>query len=112
MTDLEARLERALKVDGLAPRDPMFRIEILMRRERVAMRRQLVAAGGVALGAAILTPFILWGIGALLGASELRLAVIGVCAAALTLAFVGPYVGTPSLLRSLSARLRSPFTGR
>ena len=112
MTDLEARLERALKAGAPAPRDPMFRIEILMRRESVAMRRRLLAAGGVALGAAILTPFILWAIGSLLGASELRLVVIAIGAGVLTLGFVGPYIGTPSVLRALSARFRSPFTGR
>lgn len=111
MTDVEARLERALKADAPATRDPMFRIEILMRRERAAMRRRLAAAGVVALVAAILTPFILTAIGALLGASELRLVVIGIVAALLTLAFTAPFIGTPSMLSGLRARLRSPFTG-
>jgi hypothetical protein len=54
VTEVEARLERALKTDGVPPRDPMFRIEVLARRERAAFRRRLLLVSAKALGAVIL----------------------------------------------------------
>lgn len=55
MTGLETRLDSALKADAAVPRDPMFRIAILMRRERKLFRRQLLTGALMSLGAAILT---------------------------------------------------------
>ena len=44
MTDLDARLTAALQADALPERDPLFRIEVLRRRERARFRRQLLLA--------------------------------------------------------------------
>ena len=41
MTDLETRLDHALKADDPAPRDPMFRIALIERREKAAFRKQV-----------------------------------------------------------------------
>jgi hypothetical protein len=93
VTDLEGRLERALKADDPAPRDPMFRIEILARRERAALRRRLLTAGAVALGAAILAPLGLGVIDALAGAGTGRLVALTAASAALVAFLAAPWLG-------------------
>ena len=104
MTDLEARLEQALKADDPAPRDPMFRVEILMRRERAAFRRRLLAAAVTALGVAILAPLGLGAIGELVGAGPMRLAAVAAAGVVLTVFLAAPYVGALPALRSLAGR--------
>jgi hypothetical protein len=44
VTDLDARLTAALQADTPPGRDPLFRIEVLQRRERARFRRQLLLA--------------------------------------------------------------------
>ena len=41
MSDLETRLTEALHADAPAARDPMFRVEVLVRLERARFRRRL-----------------------------------------------------------------------
>ena len=41
MTDLESRLNAALAADRPPARDALFRLEVLVRRERARFRRQL-----------------------------------------------------------------------
>ena len=54
MTDLESRLNAALGADPPA-RDALFRLEVLVRRERARFRRQLTLSLVAVLAAAILT---------------------------------------------------------
>lgn len=54
MSDLDTRLDQALKAGAPAPRDPMFRIAVMARRERADMRRRLGMAMAAAAGVAIL----------------------------------------------------------
>ena len=112
MSDLDARLERALQAEAATAADPMFRVEVMMRRERRAFRKRLVAASGQALAAAVLTPFVLWAIDQLLGTGEARLLAMVLYAATLTAVFAGVHVRTPAAVRALSARLGSAFSGR
>jgi len=105
MTDLEARLEHALKADVPAPRDPMFRIEILVRRERAAFRRRLLTGGAIALGAAILAALGLAAVDQLVGAGPGRLAAVAAAGVMLTGLLTAPYMGAP--LRGLAGRWRA-----
>ena len=111
MSDLEQRLEHALKAHAPAPRDPMFRIEILMRREQAAFRRRLLTGGAMALGTGILTSLGLGVIGALAGVDAERLAAV-VAVGVVMAGVLAPHLASASVLRPLGARLRSPFTGR
>ena len=54
MTELDTRLDKALKADTPPALDPMFRIRVLERREQAAVRRRLVAGSVLAFGVAIL----------------------------------------------------------
>ena len=79
MSDLEARLERALVADDPAPLDPMFRIEIMLRRERAMFRTRLLTGVAMALGAAILAMLGLGAAGQLAGVPRLAMiAAVGV----------------------------------
>ena len=52
MTNIDDRITAALQHDAPPPRDPVFRIQLLERRERQRFRRQIQQA--VAGGAAVL----------------------------------------------------------
>jgi hypothetical protein len=108
MTDLEARLDQALKADKPAPRDPMFRIEILVRRERAVFRRRLIAGGAMALAAAILASLGLVAIDDLIGPGPARLVAVAAAGALLTVCLAAPYLGSLAALRSLAGRWRLP----
>lgn len=100
MTDLETRLQRAIKAGDSAPRDAMFRIDVLVRRERSLFRRRLLAAVATASAAAILGVLLL---GAAGSGPTLLAAATGV---ALTLLAAVPHAYTLSTLRDLAARWR------
>ena len=103
MTDLEARLDRALKAQGPPPRDPMFRIEVMVRRERAVVRRRLLAACALALGVAILGALGLL-VTETLADGPQRLAVLAMVGAALMALLATPYLGAAGALRGLRAR--------
>jgi hypothetical protein len=120
MTDLEARLDRALKAGDPAPRDPMFRIEVLLRRERAVLRRRL-ARTAVALAAAVALAFIgLAVVDGLVGPGPVRQALIVAGAVILTavLAATGAEAPPRALARhwlasvSWTLRTMSPRRGR
>lgn len=103
MTDLEARLDQALKADAPPTRDPMFRIAVLERRERAAFRRRILAGSGLAFGAAILAALGLAAAEGLPNGPE-RLAALAAIGAALTALLAGPHLGGAQALRNLLAR--------
>lgn len=107
MTDPETRLNLALRADGLESRDPMFRLEILERRERAAFHRQLLAAGAKAFAAAILAALGLGAIDELLGGGAAWLAAVTAVGVVVTAVLAAPYAATASTLRSLLERWRT-----
>jgi hypothetical protein len=83
MNDLETRLTAALHADAPPARDPVFRVEVLMRLERARFRRRLgrtlVVAGVLAVLAAMNAP----AIDAWMAADSQRLWVVSLAAAAM-----------------------------
>ena len=58
MTNIDERIAAALQHDAPPPRDPLFRIQLLERRERQQFRRhvlQVLAGGGAVLVVSALT---------------------------------------------------------
>jgi hypothetical protein len=53
LTDLEARLEAALRAPAAPARDPAFRVETLLRHEKALFRRKLMICCAVALAAVL-----------------------------------------------------------
>lgn len=92
MTDIETRLDEALKAGAPPPRDAMFRIEVLVRRERAQFRRWLLSAGAMAFVAGLL--------GVLVGVGAERLALIATAILALTAGLVAPWVETRPTVRN------------
>jgi hypothetical protein len=103
MTDLETRLDQALKADAPPARDPMFRILVMERRTQAVLRRRLVAGFGLALCAAVLAALGLMIAQTLLHGTE-RLTAVAMIAAALTVLLAAPYFGGRAALRGLAAR--------
>jgi hypothetical protein len=102
MTDLEARLDQALKAGAAPARDPMFRILVLERRERTALRRRLATGAALALAAAVLAAL---GIGLLEALPDVdRLAAIAAAGALLTALLAAPHLGGRAALNSLAAK--------
>ena len=54
MSDLEDRLELALRAEAAPARDPAFRVETVLRHEKALFRRQLLACCALAAGAILL----------------------------------------------------------
>ncbi len=107
MTDLESRLDEALKADGPPPRDPMFRIAVMVRRERAALRRRLLAGCGLAFGAAILAAL---GMQVLQVVPDAERLTAGVVAGAVLAALLAaPWLGGAPSLRGLLARASSVY---
>lgn len=102
MTDIETRLDQALKAGGSPARDPMFRIAVLERRERAALPRRLMTGGALAFGAAVLAALGVGLLEALPGVD--RLGGIAAAGALLTALLAAPHLGGRTALRSLAAR--------
>jgi len=103
MTDLETRLDQALKADAAPARDPMFRIQVMERRGRAALRRRLIAACGLALGAAMAGALGLAVTQTVLSGTQL-LAATAAIAAALTAVLAVSHLGGGAVVRGLAAR--------
>jgi hypothetical protein len=103
MTDLDTRLDQALKADAAPGRDPMFRIRLLERREQASLRRRLWAGCGAAFGAAVVGALGLAVTQTVLNGTEL-LAATAAIGAAMTAAVAAPYLGGRATLRNLAAR--------
>ena len=101
MTDLETRLDRAFKADGPPARDPMFRLAVLERRERTALRRKVLASGVLAFVAAVLAALCVGQLDLVPGGQ--RLAAIATAAALLTALLAAPHLGGRAALRALAA---------
>lgn len=80
MSELEHRLDQALKAGAPASRDPMFRIAVMARRERAAMRRRLGMAMAASAGVAVLAALAVSLCGDLLRPGPERLAILAVFA--------------------------------
>ena len=103
MTDLETRLDQALKAGAPAARDPMFRIQVMERRERATLQRRLLTACALAFAAAVLAALVLALAQSVLDGEE-RLAAIAVIGVALTALLAAPHLGGGAALRGLAAR--------
>jgi hypothetical protein len=101
MSDLDTRLQQALRAEAAPPRDPLFRIEIMLRRERKALRGRMLTSGAMVLTAAILAPFGLAAIDELFAPGYSRLLADALAAAALLAAIAAPLLPLrlPRLLR-------------
>jgi hypothetical protein len=106
MSDLETRLDNALKADALPARDPMFRILVMERRTQAALRRRLLTGLVLAFGAAVLAALALMATRTLLQGPE-RLAAVAAIGAAVTALLAAPYLGGRAALGALAARASS-----
>jgi hypothetical protein len=107
MTDLEARLEHALQAGGAPAPDPMFRIQILMRRERSAFHRRVLIGCTTALAAAVLLALGLGVIDALASPGTELLARLAGAVLTLAALFALPSTGMLPALRSLAGTWRA-----
>jgi hypothetical protein len=82
MSELEQRLGAALGADAPPARDALFRLEVLVRRERARFKRQLGRALAAVFAAALLVGVNAQAIGAWIGADSARIVVMAALAAA------------------------------
>jgi hypothetical protein len=86
MSELEQRLGAALGADAPPARDALFRLEVLVRRERARFKRQLGRALAAVFAAAVLVGLNAQTFGAWIGADPVRLVVVAALAAGAALA--------------------------
>jgi hypothetical protein len=106
MTDIESRLEQAMKVDDLASHDPLFRIGILVRRERAAARRRVLSGVTMALGIAILAALGLIVVGKLIGTGAEPPMSVTAAIAMLAVLLAASYAGGLLVMQSFFQRWR------
>jgi hypothetical protein len=107
MSDLDTRLDEALTADAPAARDPMFRIQVMLRRERRAFRRQLLAGAAMTLAVAILAALGAVAVDVLVGPGPDRPALMALTAVVLMLALAGAGLRRLGLLRGIPRSLQA-----
>ena len=109
MTDLESRLNAALGADAPPTRDALFRLEVLVRRERARFRRQLTLTVAAALAVAILVALNARAIAVWAGAGPERLAILAVLATGAVVALIGTPLAALPGVRTVVQRVERWF---
>jgi hypothetical protein len=107
VTELDTRLQRAFVADASPATDPLFRVQVIMRRQREALRRRLVDALGFGSISALLAVLALQTADEVVESSSVRLGVTGIVAIGYVLIVTCRYLGIPLFVQVLSARIRS-----
>lgn len=110
MTDLESRLNAALGADAPPARDALFRLEVLVRRERERFRHQVMRALIVVLASAIVVGLNARAILGWAGGDPGRLAVVAVLATAAVIALTGAPLATLPGVRALRQSVENWFS--
>lgn len=111
MSDLETRLDNALAAQTPA-RDPMFRVQLLLRRERAAFRRRLVGGALMALAVAVTAALGLGMLGRTTGPGPLWAALVAGMGVVMTAALMMSVAGARPAFGSLASRVRARLGGR
>jgi hypothetical protein len=107
MTELETRLQRTFAADASPATDPMFRLQVILRRQRAVLRRQLVEALGFACVSAVVAVLVLQAVDEVVQSRSARLVVTAILAMGYVVVFTRRYLGVPLSVQVLSARVRS-----
>lgn len=109
MTDRESRLNAALGADAPPVRDALFRLDVLVRRERAWFRRQLTLTVAAVLAAAILVGLNAQALGAWAGGDNERLIAVAALATAAVVALIrAPLAALPGV-RTFAQRVERWF---
>jgi hypothetical protein len=104
MTDLDARLTDALRADAPPERDPVFRLDVLVRLERVRFRRRLAATLTLACAAGVLVAMNARAIEAWMAVDIWRAWIVAAVAFAAVFALPGfPIEATPGVRTAVRA---------
>ena len=106
MNDLETRLQAALAAQA-PQRNPMFRIQILLRREQAAFRRRLLAGIVMALAIAVAAALGLGMLGRAAGTGPLWALLVAGAGVVMTAALLISVAGARPALGGLAQRVRA-----
>jgi hypothetical protein len=107
VTELDRRLQRAFAADAAPAADPLFRVQVILRRQRAALRRQLAEAFGGLCLCALLAALVLQSLDEPAGAIKLRFTVATLLAMGTGALLVHRYLEVPWLGHLMSAKVRS-----
>lgn len=105
MADLETRLQRALAADAPPAADPLFRVQVILRQERAALRRQLAEALRVACVCSLLAVLLIQALDEIVESTGVRLLVIAILVQVYVAFFACRFLGVPPLVQLLRAWL-------
>src|SRR5262245_16509350 len=109
MSELDARLTAALQADAPPERDPLFRVELLMRQERARFKRRVVLTIAVACVAAVLAALNVRAAEAWMAVDVSRVALVAIGATAVVFALPGVPIETLPGARTLASLLERWF---
>jgi hypothetical protein len=107
MTDLETRLQRAFAADAPPATDPLFRVQVILRRQHAALLRQIAEVIGFACVGALVAALVLQALNEVTESTSARLVATAMLAMVYVGIFTHRYLGVPLFVHSLSARIRS-----
>lgn len=107
MADLETRLQRAFAADAPPATDPLFRVQVILRQQRAALRRQLAEGFRYACACSVLTVLVLQVVDEVGESARVRLVVTAILALSYMAIFTRRYLGMPSFVHLMRAWLRS-----
>ena len=110
MSDLETRLEAALTAQTPA-RNPMFRVQIMLRREQAAFRRRLLGGVLMALAVAVAAALALGMLGRTTGTGPLWVALVAGAGVVMMAALMVSVAGARPAFDALAMRVRSRLGG-
>src|SRR5215831_3708304 len=93
MTEIETRLQRALAADFSPATDILFRVQVFVRQQRAAFRRQLVEALGFACGSALVAALVFRAMDEVVEPRSVRPVVIAVLAMGYVATFAHRHLG-------------------
>jgi hypothetical protein len=107
VTELDTRLQRAFAADASPATDPLFRIQVIMQAQRVALRRQLAEVLGFLCVSAVLAVLVLQTVDEIVESASVRLVVTAILAMAYVVVFTRRYLEVPSFVHVWSAWARA-----
>lgn len=107
MTELETRLQRAFAADASSATDPLFRIQVILRQQRAALRQQLAEVLGFLCVSAVLAVLVLQTVDEVVESTSVRLVITTILAMGYMAFFTRRFLGVPSFLHDLRTRVRS-----
>jgi hypothetical protein len=107
VADIETRLQHAFAADALPATDPQFRVQVIMRRQRAALRRWLAEVLGFVCVSAVVAVLALQAVNEIVESANMRVIITIALAVGYMVVFTRRYLEVPSFVHVWGVRVKS-----